>query len=147
MKNMLRIDRDNGLIIMDRTFSAKSSIVGSREYEMLTACCPANPTFTVVRRHIKKNNDQERYKGLTYGYIENYIETHDSAEENMKTYKELRLIAECHSVRYPAIKKWFLETYPDVSKFGLELGETDPQIIPVDFSSDMKRNESEDKAS
>ena len=47
MKNMLRIDRDNGLIIMDRTFSAKSSIVGSREYEMLTACCQANPTFTV----------------------------------------------------------------------------------------------------
>ena len=65
----------------------------------------------------------------------------------MKTYKELRLIAECHSVRYPAIKKWFLETYPDVSKFGLELGETDSQIIPVDFSSDMKRNEAEDKAS
>ena len=147
MRNILRVDRDNALIIMDRTFSAKSSVVGSREYNLLMACCQDNPTFTVVRRQIKKNNDQERYKGLTYDYIENYIATHDCAEENLKTYKELRLIAECHSVRYPAIKKWFLETYPDISRFGLEHGEIDSQVIPVDFTSDIKRNETEDKAS
>jgi hypothetical protein len=30
----------------------------------------------------------------------------------------MRFNAGCHSVRYPVIRKWFLETYPEVKKWG-----------------------------
>jgi len=33
------------------------------------------------------------------------------------------LTSECHSVRYPNVKKWFLEKYPDVAKFGMTKNE------------------------
>ena len=119
MRNMLRIDRDNGLIIMDRTFSAKSSIVGSREYEMLTACCQANPTFTVVRRHINKNNDQERYKGLTIDFMEKYIESHSTnKDEDLKALRQMTgRVNEGeleNKKNYPDIKKWFLAKFDEL---------------------------------
>ena len=38
-----------------------------------------------------------------------------------KEFAEKRLISECHSKchRYPVIKKWFLEKYPEVAQFGM----------------------------
>ena len=46
--------------------------------------------------------------------------TEDKIRANLNKYEELRLIAECHSRarRYPAIKSWFLEMYPEVVSFG-----------------------------
>ena len=51
--------------------------------------------------------------------MENYIATHANAARIMEEYKELRLQAECHSIRYPNIKKWFLAMYPEVAQFGI----------------------------
>ena len=80
------------------------------------------PTYTPVIKRIKRNPSKETYKGLTYAYMERYIETHDNAETIMAVYREKRLISECHGKarRYPAIKKWFLKQYPEVEKFGME---------------------------
>ena len=35
----------------------------------------------------------------------------------------MRLIAECHSkaFRYPVIKAWFLDKYPEVKNFGMKV--------------------------
>jgi len=78
------------------------------------------PTFTVVRRSIKKAPTKETYAGLTFVYMENYIATHANAEQIKKVYDELRLIGACHKASYPTIKKWFLETYPEIIEFGIE---------------------------
>ena len=51
--------------------------------------------------------------------MENYIATHANAARIMEEYKELRLQAECHSIRYPNIKKWFLAKYPEIAQFGV----------------------------
>ncbi len=48
--------------------------------------------------------------------MENYIANHDNADEIKKAYDELRLIGACHKVSYPTIKKWFLETYPEIAE-------------------------------
>ena len=39
-----------------------------------------------------------------------------------KEFEELKLISKCHrkGLRYPTIKKWFLETYPEIIEFGIE---------------------------
>lgn len=120
MKNDLRIDFAKNEIIMSRNFEKNASIAGSEEYQRLQLVRQDYPSFTVVRRQIKKAPTKETYAGLTYAYMENYIATHDNAEEIEKTYKELRLIGACHKVSYPTIKKWFLETYPEIVEFGVE---------------------------
>ena len=57
--------------------------------------------------------------------------TADEIKANLNKYEELRLIAQCHSKarRYPAIKSWFLETYPEIVKFGSK--EEKPKILQV----------------
>ena len=64
------------------------------------------------------------YHGLTYEFMEDYIMTHGDAETVKKNYNEfceMRLISQCHSksFRYPVIKQWFLNQYPEIVRFGM----------------------------
>ena len=122
MKNTLRFDHNARCIVMDRTFYKNSSNIRFEEYAMLQRARQDYPTYTPVIKHIKRNPDKETYKGLTYAYMERYINSHANADEIMAEYNELRLISECHckARRYPKIKKWFLKKYPEVEKFGTE---------------------------
>jgi hypothetical protein len=122
MKNTLRFDHDARCIVMDRTFYKNSSNIRFEEYGMLQRARQDYPTYTPVIRRIKRNPNKETYKGLTYAYMELYIQNHEDAEAQMTKYKELRLISECHGKarRYPAIKKWFLKQYPEIEQFGAE---------------------------
>lgn len=125
MKNYVRIDEANRQIIMDRTFSRLSKIVGSEEYNLLQRARQDYEGFHVVTRTIRRNDKKECYRGLTYDYMERYILLHDKADERKKEFDELRLIAECHSKRYPVIKQWFLQQYPEIAQFGMpDLSET-----------------------
>ena len=129
MKNTLRFDHDARCIVMDRTFYKNSSNIRFEEYGMLQRARQDYPTYTPVIKRIKRNLDKETYRGLTYAYMERYIESHANAEASMAEYRELRLISECHckARRYPKIKKWFLEKYPEIEKFGFE--ETDDVTV------------------
>lgn len=133
MKNSIRIDFENGQLIMDRTFAKKATIPTSEEYKELQRVRKDYPLYRVVRRKIRTNPQKETYAGLTYAYMERYIFAHESVEnvkEVMLEYNELRLISQCHGKgrRYPAIKKWFLEKYPAVAEFGIEKKE---KILPT----------------
>ena len=122
MKNTLRFDHDARCIVMDRTFYKNSSNIRFEEYAMLQRARQDYPTYTPVIKRIKRNPNKETYRGLTYAYMERYIEGHENAEANMAEYRELRLISECHckARRYPKIKHWFLKKYPEVENFGIE---------------------------
>ena len=96
----------------------------STEYAHLQNVRRDYPTYQVIRREIKKNPNTEHYKGLTYQYMRDYIILHTSPEkeaEAVAEFDEQLLISRCHSKarRYPAIKKWFLEKYPEVALFGM----------------------------
>jgi len=117
MKNTLKINYEKNQIVMDREFAKKSRIVGSSEYNLLQNARKDYPNYKVVRHTIKKAPHKESYRGLTYKFMEDYISKHSNSLENMEEYKELRLKALCHSIRYPRIKKWFLEKYPNIDKF------------------------------
>lgn len=119
MKNVLKVDSANSRLIMDRTFAKRAETVGSDEYVMLQNARRDYPTYTVVRRQIKRNANKECYRGLTYEYMESYIDTHADAAVRRAEYGRLRLLAKCHSVRYPTIKQWFLTAYPEVVQYGL----------------------------
>lgn len=124
MKNTLKIDRENALIIMDRTFAKLSENTRSEEYAHLQQVRRDYPTYKVVTRQIKKNPNKESYKGLTYEYMRFYIFTHEPAESRKQVlaeFDELVLISQCHSKakRYPVIKNWFLDKYPEIKEFGM----------------------------
>lgn len=142
MSNTVRVNAAKGLLVMDRIFAKKSQDVRSEEYELLQRVRRDYPRFPVVVRRIKRNSQKETYAGLTYAYMEAYIEAHEEGEVYeavMAEYRELRLIAQCHakSRRYPTIKKWFLSKYPAVAMFGAEKKEEapatdeDPEYEPV----------------
>ena len=121
MTNYLRINHAARTIIMDKTFAKFAENTMNAEYAHLQSVRRDYPTYTVERRHIKKNAKQEHYHGLTYTYMEYYIASHGSAEDR-RTYDEMKLISQCHSkaFRYPVIKSWFLERFPEIKEFGVE---------------------------
>jgi len=124
-KNTIILDHENGRLIMTKTFAKKAADVRSEEYEILQRVRNDYPTYIVVVREIKKNKNKESYKGLTYAYMRKYIDTVEENEEIKEAVHaemdRMVLISQCHSQskRYPVIKKWFLEKYPEVKKFGV----------------------------
>lgn len=132
MKNTLKIDFTKEQIIMDRTFAQKVTDTSSAEYRHLQEVRRDYPDYKVVLRKIKKNPNKETYKGLTYEYMRNYILTHEDDEkvlEVLAEFSEMKQISRCHSQakRYPVIKNWFLEKYPEIKNFGekVEVSEED----------------------
>ena len=133
MKNVLRVSHSDCTIIMDRTFAKLSENTMSAEYAHLQQVRLHYPLYQVVQRHIRKNTNQEHYHGLTYRYMEDYITTHGSAEDR-RIYDEMKLISECHSksFRYPVIKSWFLERFPEIKTFGVPVEEEAEIEAPVE---------------
>ena len=142
MKNTLKINHADRIIVMDRTFAKLAENTMSAEYAHLQQVRRDYPKYKVIQRQIKKNSNKETYNGLTYEYMEGYIMTHGSVETiqaNIREFEEMRLISKCHgkAFRYPVIKSWFLEKYPEIAKFGVcgapkteEIGEA-PTAIPA----------------
>ena len=124
MKNYLKVDIANARLVMDRTFAKNCAIAGSAEYNLLQATRKDYPNFSVVQRTIKRNANKECYRGLNYKYMREYIASHEPEEtvDAVQTdLDEMILISKCHSMgyRYPTIKAWFLDKYPEIAAFGM----------------------------
>jgi uncharacterized protein YydD (DUF2326 family) len=117
MKNYLKVDDRNRVLIMDRTFDKNRQIVGSKEYDLLQRAMQDHPQYSVVLRHIKTNSDKRKYKHLTYNYMREYIVRHPNAEKRMEEFEEMTLRARCHVIKYPKVKEWFLAAYPEIDDF------------------------------
>ena len=129
MKNTLRLNHTERTIVMDRTFAKFAANTMSAEYAHLQQVRQDYPLYTVVQRYIRKNTKQEHYHGLTYRYMEDYIASHGTADDR-RIYDEKKLISECHSkgFRYPVIKSWFLERFPEIKTFGVQQEEEEAPV-------------------
>lgn len=117
----IKINPSKKVIILTNKFSKKALCVGTAEYFQLQEVHKDYPTFEIQTRKIKKKKGKESYKGLTYKYMENYINSVDTTGAMMMAYNAMRFNAECHSVRYANIKKWFLANFPEVDNFTLKM--------------------------
>ena len=122
MKNTLKINHENKAIVMDRTFAKFAEDTRSEEYAHLQMVRKDYPSYKVELRKIKKNPQKNKYDGLTYQFMEDYIATHEPNGREIEVLAEFHdmiFISQCHSkaYRYPTIKKWFLDRYPDVKNF------------------------------
>ena len=109
-------------IEVSKKFAAAAARFGTEEYNALQMVRRDYPGYKVVTATRKAA--KPAFKGLTYAYMERYIESHGTKEDR-HTYDEMKLISECHSKshRYPVIKNWFLEQYPEIKQFGVEAPE------------------------
>lgn len=140
-KNPARFDHENHEIILYKWFAEKSKNPRNPEFKMLISFTTNFPTYKIViRDDINVKEGQEHYRGLTYEYMETYIKKYEPKETKeavLKEFEDKLFISECHSKgrRYPAIKKWFLEKYPEVAKFGMRNSDT-----PSEESQEEKTN-------
>ena len=144
MKNTLRLDHANGRIIMDRTFAKCAEDTRSEEYRHLQSVRQDYPTYTVIRKQIKKPAHKESYKGLTYDYMRTYITNHEPEETKdavSKEFEDMIEISKCHSIRYPHIKKWFLAKYPEVAGFGVTEEKKDEAKSEAESKSEEVKND------
>ena len=117
MKKNIVLDHTNLKIMMSKDFARRSANAESPEYRLLQAIKADYPMYHTSIGVIKKKENKESYRGLTYTYMERYIFIHGT-KEDLEEYKNMRFLSECHSVRYPIIKQWFLTKYPDVVRYG-----------------------------
>lgn len=113
----ITINNRNNTLVITKTFEKKASKFGTPEYMELKEAKADFPNFKVVVRTVKK--ERETYKGLTYAYMEKYIEKHDNNEDTMTEYKKMRNIDGENPTSYSfiEIRKWFLKKYPEIEKF------------------------------
>lgn len=118
MRTQIVFDSKNKKIILASCFAKKAQDPKATEYKTLQQVHRDFPDFEIAVRTIKKNTKKETYAGLTYQYMLDYLRSHGKAED-IKEFEEMKLISECHrkGLRYPTIKKWFLEKYPDIPNF------------------------------
>ena len=104
--------------------AAAAAKFGTTEYKQLQEARRDNPGFKVVTITRKSTAKKESYKGLTYSYMETYIQKHDDEKKSiMAEYMMLRGLSEeaeealAESFTYQEMKEWFLKKFPAIAEF------------------------------
>ena len=117
MKKNIVLDHTNRKIKISKDFERKASNAESTEYHLLQEIKADYHEYSISIGVIKKKENKESYRGLTYSYMERYIRSKGTTAD-MEEYLDMLFLSECHKVKYPAIKRWFLNRYPDVVRYG-----------------------------
>ena len=111
-------------IEMTKMFAAAARKFGTKQYRDLQEARRDYPNFKVVTVTRKATSCQDTYKGLTYKFMEDYIQKHDDAEHSiMDEYLTLRGLTEAakehllEPYSYYEMKNWFLKTFPAITEF------------------------------
>ena len=111
-------------IEMSKKEAKAAAKFGSEEYKNLQIARKDYPNFKVVTVTRKTTSCQDTYKGLTYAFMEDYIQKHDDAEQSiMAEYLTLRGQSEAakenllEPYSYNEMKTWFLKTFPAIAEF------------------------------
>lgn len=123
--NTIKVNAAARTLEMTKAFSKKAAIYGSDEYMMLQKARKDYPHFTpTVKTATKKTINKN--SGLTYEYMVSFIDKMENVEKKAQIMDEYRIlrgldendeqIAESES--YETIKKWFLNTFPQIEDFG-----------------------------
>ena len=136
MTSAIRINHFDKEILISKTFEKAAHNPNSREYKELMEVMNTHPTYKLAQRAIKKNTKKETYAGLTYKFMRDYIILHSTPEEEIAAvaeFDEKILISKCHTKaqRYPSIKKWFLEKYPEVDGAEINTENEEDEIADV----------------
>mgnify|MGYP005880026963 CR=1 FL=1 len=100
-------------IIASATTLKKARNPQSAECKMLLRMMSEHPDFEVAEKTIQKKPGKQTYKGLTFGTMEDYIQTQDNSKKQLAIYQAVRRMAKIKGKEYALTKHWFLQSYPD----------------------------------
>ena len=120
----MNINMKKNAIELTKKEAAAAAKFGTTEYKQLQEARRDNPGFKVVTITRKSTAKKESYKGLTYSYMETYIQKHDDEKKSiMAEYMMLRGLSEeaeealAESFTYQEMKEWFLKKFPAIAEF------------------------------
>ena len=103
-------------IVLSSAFVKKCFTPGSVEYAQLQSVRSDYPDFALVTRKFKTNTAQEHYRGLTYDFMREYIETKEDAKTVLVEFERIQKLTKFQNASYVFVKKWFLGLYGDEFK-------------------------------
>ena len=115
-------DHKNHSIELTKKFNKASCRFGTDEYEALQRARKDYPNYRVVVKSTKSSG-VDHYNGLTYEFMERYINAHENAEKNLAAFYDLRGLSDeavafgAESLSYGEIRKWFFKTFPEIEAF------------------------------
>ena len=111
-------------IVLTKKEMSAASRYGSDAYKELQNARRDNPGFQVIVATHKVKTQRETYKGLTYEYMERYIDSHDDDERTIwaeyKMYRGQPLDPADKlpvAYTYKQMQTWFLDKYEAIAKF------------------------------
>ena len=120
----MKINFHSQVIEMTAKFAKAAAKFGSDEYKQLQEARRDYPTFSVVTVTRKTTTKKNTFKGLTYEYMEMYIQKHDDDDQSiMAEYLMLRGMTDeaeealAESFTYLEMKDWFLKKFPAIASF------------------------------
>ena len=115
----ITINAKNATIELTKVFAKKASHFGSEEYKQLQQARADYPNYSVVTKSVNKRCDH--FKGLTYAYMEKYMNEHEE-KDLLKDYYTLCGKDEngkdaefAVAATYGEVKEWFLNTHPQMN--------------------------------
>ena len=120
---MLINEKKNAIELSKKEAKAAAKF-GTTEYKQLQEARRDYPTFSVVTVTRKTTTKKNTFKGLTYEYMEMYIQKHDDEEKSiMAEYLMLRGMTDeakealAESCTYLEMRAWFLAKFPAIANF------------------------------
>lgn len=112
----ITVNHSKKTLEMTSTFATAASKYGTDSYKELVSAKRYFPNYTVIIT--KASHRKENYKGLTLEVMKKYIIAHSGADsEVMQKFVSHTKNPDGMRVKtssYGEIRKWFLETYPEV---------------------------------
>ena len=118
------INRAAKAIEITKKLDNASKRYDSEAYDFLEEVRTKHPNFRVV---VKTSKRKATYKGLTYKYMDEYIEKHgDEAGKTMREFNILRGKATPEGnnewdtsvvASYLEVKEWFLRKFPEIDEY------------------------------
>ena len=124
----MRANIENRTIEMTKVEAKAAGKITSEKFKELKAYKEAYPGFEVVI--VAASRRKSAYSGLTYEYMEAYIEKHDENKTIMIEFNKLRAIVSdedkknlggmsetLKAASYGEIREWFLNTFVEIKEF------------------------------
>lgn len=120
--NSITINEKNRTIELTKKFASSAKRFGTDAYNQLQEARTDYPSFRVITKSSRKKS--ERFKGLTYDFMENYIKGHDDGDgTKLAKFNDLRATSDeaktvgAEAATYGEIKAWFFKQYPAFAEF------------------------------
>ena len=112
--NAIKLNHENGSIVITKDYAKKSSIPNSKEYKELIEIKKAYRDYSVVVR--KTTTRKSKTSKITLSNMRTYILNHDDEKKIMPMFEKIVEESD-NSIEYSGffgIKKWFLEQYSEL---------------------------------